>query len=196
MSRGRARKPAEFVSALRAAGATLSRARVPWCVIGGVAVIVRGVARFTADLDIVIEGGAADPAVVLRVLARGKIEPRFSDAEMMARAAHLLPVVHRPSGLDVDISFGWTRFEHDTIAEASEERFDRITARFATPGALVVFKAIAGRPHDLTDAESLLDLHPEIDRRRVRRDVAELADLAEDLEPVRRLDALFAKAPP
>jgi hypothetical protein len=40
-----------FLDAVRALGSALNETRLPWQVIGGVAVIARGVARFTADVD-------------------------------------------------------------------------------------------------------------------------------------------------
>ena len=62
---------------------------------------------------------------------------------------------------------------------------------------LVIFKAIAGRPKDMDDAEALLLLHPDIDVDRVRRVVrvlAELAELAELEHLPAQLDVIIGRA--
>lgn len=60
------------------------------------------------------------------------------------------------------------------------------------PESLVVFKAIAGRPKDFDDIETLLSLYPQIDRRRARRRVAELSTLAEAPEMLQKFETLLA----
>ncbi|MFO0756414.1 MAG: hypothetical protein U0359_07980 [Byssovorax sp.] len=64
----------------------------------------------------------------------------------------------------------------------------------STPEDLVVFKAIAGRPKDIEDAEALLVLHPSIDIARARRRVIDLAELAEAPEMVASFDGITARA--
>ena len=63
-----------------------------------------------------------------------------------------------------------------------------------TAESLVVFKAIAGRPKDVEDAEALLALYPDIDRALVRRRVAELSELAEAPEILTALDEILARS--
>jgi hypothetical protein len=48
-----------------------------------------------------------------------------------------------------------------------------------TPEDLVILEAVARRPRDLADIEGILDLHPGIDKARMRKWVADFAALLE-----------------
>lgn len=165
-------------------------------IIGGIAVIARGVRRFTTDIDAAVRGDAVTVERLVAALARHGIVPRIDDAVAFARANLVLLARHRKSGVDLDVSLAWSDFEHEALTSATEAAFGRVTAPFSSAADLVVFKAIAARPQDLADAEALLVLHPEIDVRRVKRRVAELAALAEAPELVAELDAVLARARP
>jgi hypothetical protein len=164
---------AEIVSALRVAG-------VPWMVIGGIAIIARGVRRMTTDIDVVVRGDETTPAAMLRALATRGIVPRIDDAEAFARERLVLLLRHEPTGVDLDLSFGWTTFEHEALEARSEATYGSVVAPMARAEDLVIFKAVAARPKDIEDAAALMLMHKEIDVDRVRRHLAELAALADE----------------
>lgn len=151
-------------------------------VIGGIAVIARGVRRFTADIDAAVRGDAIPIDKVLAALAKKRIVPRTADAEQFARENLVLLVRHEPSGVDLDISFAWTEFEHEAIAAATVAAFGSVNAPMARPEDLIIFKSIAGRGRDIDDATALLALYPQLDVARVRTRVRELAGAAETPE--------------
>jgi hypothetical protein len=62
--------------------------------------------------------------------------------------------------------------------------------RVARPEHLLVLKAIADRPRDRADIESLLRAHPDLDRAAARRVVVEFADALEQPELVATFDRL------
>lgn len=163
-------------------------------IIGGLAVVARGVRRMTTDVDAAIRGDAIGADAVLRLLARQGIEPRIDDALAFARDNLVLLLRHGPSGVELDLSFAWTTFEHEALAAATRERYGRVSVPMASAQSLVVFKLIAGRPKDLEDAATLLLLHRDIDRSVVRRQLAQLAALAEAPELVQNLDAVLGLA--
>jgi hypothetical protein len=96
--------------------------------------------------------------------------------------------------VDLDVSQAWSSFEHEAIAAREKARFGRVRAPMSVPDDLVVFKAIAGRPKDIEDAEALLVLHPRIDLVRARQRVAELAAMADAPELVDGFDTIMARA--
>lgn len=186
--------------ALKALSAALDEVQAPWMVIGGIAVIAHGVQRMTTDIDAVIEGGAATVEQVLVALQRHAITPRIDDPVAFATDNLVLLARHRPTEVDLDLSFGWTEFEHDAIAARAATRYGRVVAPMARVVDLLVFKAIAGRSRDIDDAVTLLTLYPSVDAQHVRQRVHELAELADspelELGLARILAAVAANAVP
>lgn len=103
----------------------------------------------------------------------------------------MLLLRHEPTGVDLDVSLAWSAFEHEALASSTPTRFGSVQAPMCTAENLIVFKAIAGRPKDLQDAEALLALYPRLDRAYVRSRVAILAELAEAPELLAALDELL-----
>ena len=192
--RGRGERRLE--SALEALAGALNETRAPWMVIGGVAVIARGVKRMTTDLDVVVQGDAITLPVLMSRLAASKIVGRIANAEAFARQNLVLLLRHQPSGVDLDVSLGWTEFEREAIEASSDAAFGTVRAPMAQPQDLVIFKVVAARPKDVEDATSLLVMHRSIDLIEVRRRVAELAALAEDPSLVEALEAIVEHARP
>jgi hypothetical protein len=183
--------------ALAALRRGLDELRVPWMIIGGIAVIARGVRRMTTDIDAVVLGDAAPVSDLVRGLALADIEPRIPDAEAFAKRNLVLLMRHAPTGVDLDISLAWSGFEREALAARGEVAYGRVRAPMASAEDLVVLKAVAGRPVDLDDVKSLLLLHKDIDVSRVCdrvRDLAELVDAPELLEALERAIAEARRA--
>lgn len=164
---------AAFVSALQGS-------QIPWMVIGGIAIIARGVRRMTADIDAVVQGDRTDAPSLIRRLTKKRIVPRIDDAEAFVRESMVLLLRHEPTGVDFDVSFAWTAFEHDAIEACTDATFGNVVAPMARAEDLVVFKAMAARPVDIEDASALLLMHKDIDLDRVRRRLSELAAMADE----------------
>jgi len=180
--------------ALRDLVVALGATRVHWMVIGGIAVIARGVRRFTGDIDAAVRGDEIDVAPLIKALAKKRIVPRIAQAEQFARESLVLLLRHEPSGVEFDISFVWTDFEQEAIAAASIATFGTVKAPMAQPEDLIVFKAIAGRGKDIDDATALLSLYPGLDLARLRARVQQLAALAETPELGAGLETAITQA--
>ncbi len=179
--------------ALNALAAGLKSAAGAWMIIGGVAVIARGVRRMTTDIDIVVRGDAVNLSKLLRILARHGVRPRIEEAEAFAEKNLVLLLRHLPSGVDLDLSLGWTDFERDAISSSTRVAYGRASYPMARAEDLVVFKALAARPKDIEDAAALLLMHPAIDLGGVRRRLAELAELAQEPSLVEGLEQIIAR---
>jgi hypothetical protein len=149
----------------------LAAARIRYVVVGGVALVLHGVVRFTADLDLLV---ALDPENVdafLKAMEDLGYQPKpplraaaFADPRMRAewkemRGMQVFTFYHpqRPVEL-VDV------FIDEPIDFAAVERDKQIfTARGIEIPAISIphlrhLKALSGRPQDLADIQALEDL--------------------------------------
>ena len=181
--------------ALRALCNGLDETGAPWMIIGGIAGIARGIARFTTDIDAAVRGDAVTVRGLVEHLGRHRISPRIDDAITFAEENLVLLLRHEPTGVDLDVSFAWSGFEHEALDARTVVSFGRVRAPMVTPDDLLVFKAIAGRPKDAQDAEALLALYPALDLARARRRVRELAALAEAPELATQFETWLRRRP-
>lgn len=170
--------------------AWLKSARTEGIVIGGVAASLLGRPRATRDVDAMV---FIDESRWESLLAEGEkfgFKPRHPDALAFAGEARVLLVRHEPSGIDVDIAFGALTFEKEAVERAVWTDVAGARIPLSTPEDLIVMKAVAHRPRDLADIESVLDAHPSLDLARVRRWVREFSaalampDILADFEKI------------
>jgi hypothetical protein len=162
-------------------------------VIGGVAVIARGVPRLTRDIDIAVAGTDITSAALADELGLAGIHPRIADAVAFADENQVLLVKHAASGVEIDVSRAWLPFELEALKAAKDETLAGVRIAIAQPDDLIIFKAVAWRPIDQQDVERLLALHGErIDLERIRRHVKELGDALE-IDRLRDLDKMIAR---
>jgi hypothetical protein len=163
--------------------------------IGGMAVIARGIPRTTRDIDVAVVGGRLTLAHLVARLAQGGFEPRMKKAIEFARQNQVLLMRHRATAVDLDLSLAWLSFEIEAIASAERLSLAGVRLPVARAEDLVIYKALAWRPQDQQDVERLLLLHAsEIDLVRVRRVVAGLAEALDDPERPRALEAIIGRA--
>lgn len=179
-------------AALEALTAALEATAVPWMVIGGIAVISHGVRRMTTDIDAVVRGDAISLEALLRAFAKFDIKPRIQGAKAFAQENLVLLLRHQRTGVDLDISLAWTAFEHEALAARIRPRHGSITFPMARVDDLVVYKTLAARPKDIDDAAALLLLHAEVDVRRIRQRLTELAAMAEQPELAEGFERVLA----
>lgn len=178
--------------AIHAVGEALSGSSVRGMLIGGIAVIARGVPRTTRDVDATIDGTALDLPKLLDELAGYGILPRIDDATVFARENQVLLLRHAQSGVDVDISIAWLPFELDAIAASEQLTIGGVRVAVARPEDLVIYKAVAWRPQDQQDIERLLTIYgASMDLARVRRIVAEFASALDEPERLAEFERLL-----
>lgn len=145
-------------SALRRAVADLDALKVRWALIGGLAVSVRSVPRFTKDLDfaIAVANDSEAEDVVHQLRGRGYQPVGVLEQEYVER---LSGVRLERSGSDVivDLLFASSGIENEVVTSATRlEVLPRLSAPVATTGHLIALKTLAGRNQDLTDLGSLI----------------------------------------
>ena len=162
-------------------------------VIGGIAVIARGVPRVTRDIDIAFSGADVPLQGLVADLAHAGIVARIDDALTFAAESQVLLSRHAETGVDIDVSFAWLPFELEAIAAAGPAMVGSAKLQVAQPEDLVIYKAIAWRPQDQQDVERLLALHGRrMDLSRIRRHVRDLGEAMEQ-DRLRELDAVIRR---
>jgi predicted nucleotidyltransferase len=181
--------------AVQAVAGALSALPVPGMIIGGIAVIARGVPRLTRDVDVTVAGTTIAVTDLLDRLRDHRLVPRIEGAAEFASAHQVLLLRHEPSGVDVDVSIAWLPFELDALAAAETLEVAGVRVGVARAEDLIVYKAVAFRPQDQQDIERLLVLHgPAIDLARIRRLVAEFAAALDDPRRLEELERIVRRA--
>ena len=181
-------------AALEALAAALNELDAPAMLIGGIAVIARGVPRTTLDIDAAIWAEALDVDRAMAVFSRHGLGPRVPAARQFAQEHQVLLLQHDASGTPVDVSLAWLPFEREAIARATLVDLGGATLKVARVEDLVVYKAVAWRERDRSDIERLLLAHPgEVDLGRVRSLVTEFAALLDSPERVAEFEALLVR---
>ncbi len=184
-----------LLEALAALARALDRIGAPYMLIGGLAVIARGVIRHTDDADATVWASRTDVQSLLAALADEGIVGRIPDVLAFAETSQVLLLVHEASRTPMELSLAWLPFEEEAIARAERLDLGGVELPVAVAEDLVIYKAVAWRDRDRADVERLLRLHgPGIDLPRVRRLVAEFAEALDEPERVAELDRLIARA--
>jgi hypothetical protein len=182
-----------LLAALRDLVAWLQDTPTPGTVIGGVAAALLGRPRVTQDIDALVLLAESEWEPFLATGARFGFVPRLSNALTFAHQARVLLVRHETSGIDIDIAFGALPFEEEAVARTVWHDVGGVRIPLPLPEDLLIMKAIAHRPRDMADIESILDAQPKLDLPRVRRWVREFSTALNTPELLRDFNALVTR---
>ena len=129
---------------------------IPFAVVGGIAVTVRGEPRFTADVDVVVDVDVHTAVEIIDALRESGFDPLVEDPEELVRTSFLLPLLCRESGVPIDLALGLSGFERQLVERAPIETLRELEIPVATAEDLVIMKLLAGRPRDLDDARRIV----------------------------------------
>lgn len=169
------RAPRSVVDVLADLSKAMRALRLPWYVFGAQALVLRGLPRATADLDVTVLATSVETQSLVTALRKAGLPIRFGDAAFI-RTTRVLPLVHRRTGLPVDVVLGGPGLEEGFAERATRIRVARIHVPVAASTDLVLMKVLAGRPKDVEDATALLRFAPEsIDQRALDERASQLA---------------------
>ncbi len=168
----------------------LQAKNTPGVIIGGVATSIIGKPRLTRDVDAVV---LLDYDMAGEFLSAGTqfgFFQRHPDVLAFAKKNRVLLVHHKISGIDIDISLGVLPFEEEAINNAEWIEIEGVKVPLPRAEDLIIMKAVAHRERDLFDIESILDAHPDLDFKRIRKWVnefsraLEMPEILNDLENI------------
>lgn len=185
-------------AALRGISAELARARVPFALVGGLAVSVRTEPRFTRDADLAVAVATDGEAELLiyRLRARGYGIEAIIEQEAVGRLATArLVLSSEPRVPVVDLLFASSGIESEIVTSAEPvDLLPQLRMGVARTGHLIALKVLSRddvrRPQDLVDLRALLRVASPTEIARARHALSLIAsrgyhrgrDLASDMD--------------
>ena len=117
-----------------------------WYLFGAQAVILWGKPRLTADVDITVRLEPENVKGFCADMERAGFQLRVRDPESFIARTRVLPFLHQPTQLPLDI----------VLAGPGLEDIEGVSVPVIAPEDLVAIKILAGRPKDIEDARSVL----------------------------------------
>jgi hypothetical protein len=129
--------------------------KIPYAIIGGIALQHWGEPRFTRDVDVTILVPTNDEEIILKKILAA-FSPRISDALDFALKSRVC-LVRDQEGCEIDISLGIPGYEEQVINRAVEYNLgEAVFVKLCTAEDLIIHKEIAARPQDYADIESII----------------------------------------
>jgi hypothetical protein len=165
-----------------------------WYVFGAQAVLAYGRPRLTADIDITVMAELGQvPELVSRLGAAGLVL-QSAATKSFVRRTRVLPFVHEPSGIPVDIVLAGPGLEEEFVANARELVLAGVTVPVISPEDLIVTKILAGRPKDMDDVDGILrEQLPALDLDRCRKFLSMLEEALSRDDLLPELDEALAR---
>jgi predicted nucleotidyltransferase len=158
----------DAVSLFESVFAALNHSGARYVVVGGVATVLHGHARLTADIDLIVDLAPAAARAVVEALAGLGLRPRAhvplsAFADPAARAEWVRGKSMKVFSLwdpanpmrEVDLFLEHPLPFDELWARAIEVTLDTTTVRIASLDDLILLKRLAGRPEDLQDIAAL-----------------------------------------
>jgi hypothetical protein len=140
-----------------------------WYVFGAQAVIVYGVPRLSADVDITLDLVPDEPERFAREMEAAGFALRVGDSDFVRRT-RVMPFVHVATAMPLDVVLAGSGLEDEFLGRARTADISGTTVPLIDPEDLIIAKVLAGRPKDIDDAYGVWRLHGrDLDAERIRR---------------------------
>jgi hypothetical protein len=168
------------------------RMKLPYIVMGGIAVRVYGIPRPTYDIDFTLAIPRERlPELYAALQSGGYTVPEAYTRGWVDQVAGMPPVKFRlylqERGVDVDVFLAESAFQREILARRRQATLDGIPVWLVSPEDLILLKLLAGRPRDLADVSDVLFTQGQLDESYLRH-------WAEGLGTRETLEAILAES--
>jgi hypothetical protein len=161
-----------------------------WYVFGAQSVVVYGVPRLSADVDVTLALVPDSPELFAQEMQAAGFSLRVSDPDFVRRT-RVMPFVHEPTGMPLDVVLAGSGLEDEFLQRAVPTEIGGTRIPVIELSDLVVAKVLAGRPKDLEDTRALWQIHGQrIDSDRIRRLLTLLEEALSQSDLVSTFDAI------
>lgn len=166
----------------------LTREGIPYALIGGIALQWWGEPRFTRDVDVTILVNLGEEEKVIK-----KILSVFSariPGAMEFALKNRICLIKSKAGYEVDMSLGIPGYEEKVMSRAVKCKLEKgHIVKICSAEDLIIHKAVAGRPRDLADIESVIMRQgKKLDTAYLRKWLKEFSDALEMPEILERFE--------
>lgn len=139
-----------------------------WLVFGAQAVIIHGVPRLSADVDVTLALTPDAPDQFAEDMRAAGFALRADDPDFMRRT-RVMPFVHEATGMPLDVVLAGSGIEDDFLGRAVATDLGGTSVPVIDVSDLIIAKVLAARPKDIEDARALWSLHARsLDEQRIR----------------------------
>jgi hypothetical protein len=185
--------PNEFDAFCRFAFGFLEDQQVRFLVIGGLAVVVVGEPRMTADADAIIFLSPREAEALIATGTTAGFEVR-ADVER-ERLTTTGTMRFRRGAFQLDLITASLPFEDTAYQRASVHRIFGMDLLFPSPEDMILLKVLAGRDKDILDAKGIARRHRDrLDVAYLEQSLLPICEAAEDMGPWQRLGRILADA--
>lgn len=129
-----------------------------WCVFGAQAVVIHGVPRLSADVDVTLALVPDAPELFASDMHEAGFTLRISDPDFVRRT-RVMPFVHESTGMPLDVVLAGSGLEDEFLQRAVSTDIGGTRVPVIDISDLVVAKILAGRTKDIDDARALWKAH-------------------------------------
>ena len=167
-----------FQKLLKKLAQALDKAKIPYMIIGGQAVLLYGTPRLTRDIDITLGLDVDELDKIKQVCKKIGFKALTKEPENFTRDTNVLPVEDLATNIRVDFIFSFTSYEAQAIRRATKFDIGGYRVKFASCEDVIIHKMFAGRAIDIEDVKNIIIKNKKkLDVRYIRKWLTEFSSL-------------------
>ena len=155
--------------------------QIPYTIVGGIATIIHGYLRVTADVDVTMLAEIDDLEKILSVFTDDYISLKPNPLAFFRRCL-FVPLQHKTTKIKVDVAAALSGIERLTVKRSQRLLYNDVAINVFTIEDLIIMKLVAARPKDIGDLQVL------VPKKRKSLDVRYLRARAKEFIDVERGD--------